>query len=201
MRTHRYIWALAVALLASCADYGAPDEVLYGVAVFSQPAPGFDPGPIGTYYVETDATKVGDDPANPTTIDLTLPTYQPILDAVDANMQALGYAKRLTRPTGADANTAVIRLAVLSGTAAVYYSGYWCSYWYYYSCYYDYSYAGSYKYGTIMLDMGTIRPSDGKLGSAWVAGIYGVATSVPYDVSRIVDGINRAYGQSPYLAR
>ena len=53
MRNHRYLWALAAALLASCADYSVPDSVLYGAAVFTQPAPGFNPaGQNLTYYLD-----------------------------------------------------------------------------------------------------------------------------------------------------
>jgi hypothetical protein len=204
MRTQRFIWALAAAaLVAGCADYGAPDEVLFGTAVFSQPKPGFDPATIGTYYIDTSAVVVGDDP-NPITgvgtIDLTNPTYSSILDAIDGNMQALGYAKRLTRPAATDAGNAVIKLAVLQGSAAVYYPGYWCDYWYYYSCYYNWYYGGSYAFGTVLLDMGGLR-IDQKIEEEWVAAVYGVATGIPYDVPRIVAGINRAYAQSPYLAR
>ena len=42
MRTHRWFGTLAVMVLAACGSYGAPDEVLFGEAVYSQGAPGFD---------------------------------------------------------------------------------------------------------------------------------------------------------------
>jgi hypothetical protein len=203
MRTHRHIWVLAAAaLVAGCADYGAPDEVLFGTAVYSQPKAGFDPQALGTYYLFTDAVVLGDTATiTPQTINLLLPQYAGILDAIDANMQGYGYRKTLILPPPAgEPGTATIRVAIMSGTAAVYYPGYWCDYWVYYSCYPNYSYAGSYKFGTVFVDMGGFR-TDGKLDSEWIGAVYGVATGVPYDTPRIVDGINRAYAQSPYLRR
>src|SRR5512139_3172552 len=85
MRTNRVFGALAVALLSSCADYGAPDEVLYGEAVFTQPAPGADfAGLAGTYYLDPTYTLVdGDDLSS-----VALPSS--IRTAIENNMAALG---------------------------------------------------------------------------------------------------------------
>lgn len=191
MRTHRTFWALAAALLASCADYGAPDEVLYGEAVFTQPRPGFDFAPLETYYLSPNYLHFdGEDPV----VD---PLPANVRTAIEANMASLGYT------AAADAPLADVQLSmtVLDGTAAVYYPGYWCDYWYYYYCYYDYYYAGSYQYGTAFLEMADVR--GGAAGDdvpvVWAAAVYGVATTATYDSGRVVEGLNRAFGQSPYL--
>lgn len=199
MRTHRHFWALAAALLAACGDYGAPDEVLYGTAVYTQPKPGLDPSSLGTYWLDPIAKIVEDDPQNP--------TFQPldpdIEAAIDQNMQGLGYAKdtSLTTPPAGTVGTVGLHVSVLKGTGAVYYPGYWCDYWYYYSCYYTWYYAGSYKYGTVMLEMASLAaPANAAADILWLAAMYGVQTSVAWDEQRVITAIDRAFNQSPYLS-
>src|SRR5512138_3974816 len=84
MRTHRYIGALAAALLlASCADYSVPDEVLYGSVVYTQPQPNFDFKTLNTYWLDPAAKVFENDPNNPTILDLTNTQYAGIVNAVD----------------------------------------------------------------------------------------------------------------------
>jgi hypothetical protein len=198
MRTHRWFWALAAALLASCAGYGAPDEVLYGNAVYTQPKPSFDFKPLGTYYLDPDYKLVED--ANSSNV--ALPSA--VIATIDQNMQALGYTKSadLASIVG-QAGAVGIKVSLLKGTGAVYYPGYWCDYWYYYSCWYDWTYAGSYVYGTVMLEMGDLsvgaNPPDGKLPILWLGAIYGVSGGATFDIPRVQAGIDRAFAQSQYL--
>ena len=42
----------------------------------------------------------------------------------------------------------------LFGSVALFYSDYWCSWYYYYYCYPTTSYAGSYNYGTLLIEAG-----------------------------------------------
>jgi hypothetical protein len=194
MRTRRYFWALAAALLASCYDYGAPDEVVYGEAVFTQPSPGFDFKPLTSYYLDPQYRLVDGDQVT----DVNLPSN--VATAIENNMQALGYTKVTALPPAGTPATVGLKVAVLKGAAAVYYPGYWCDYWYYYSCYYNWYYAGSYTYGTVVLEMGDLSaPAAGTLPVVWTGLVYGVASAGPVDSQRVVDGINRAFGQSPYL--
>src|SRR5512133_4300639 len=87
MRLHRCFWALATALLASCYSYGAPDEVLFGEAVYTQQAPGFDFKPLTKYYLDPSVNVMNDGNVG---LD-TLPAG--VISAIDANMSALGYTK------------------------------------------------------------------------------------------------------------
>jgi hypothetical protein len=112
-------------------------------------------------------------------------------------MARLGY-------TPAPLATAAVGLhvSILRGTGAVYYPGYWCDYWTYYGCYYSWAYAGSYRFGTVIFEMAQLQPPtplDQPIPILWTSAVYGVATSQPYDVQRVVDGLNRAFDQSPYL--
>lgn len=189
MRTYRWFATLAVAMLAGCGDYSAPDEVLFGEAVYTQQSPAYDFKPLNTYYLDPTMKVVEDSQAS----NETLPSS--VVAAIDANMQRLGY-------TAAPLASANVRLdtSLLKGTGAVYYPGYWCDYWYYYSCYYDWYYAGSYKYGTLILQMGDLStPANQPLQIRWVAGMYGVGETGAVNVQRGVDAINRAFAQSPYL--
>jgi hypothetical protein len=92
-----------------------------------------------------------------------------------------------------------LKITFLKGTVNVYYPGYWCSYWYYYSCYYSWSYAGSYNTGSMILEMGDLSSTSTQLPIAWLSATYGVAGSASYNVTLATQGVNRAFGQSPYL--
>ncbi|HET8541139.1 MAG TPA: hypothetical protein VFL83_14790 [Anaeromyxobacter sp.] len=208
MRIHRYLCALAAALLASCADYSVPDNVLYGEAVYTQPDPAFTGfKALDFYWLDTAVKVYEDDPDNPTLDDLT--DYPGIVSAIDANMEALGYTKLGAGPpidpafpSDGTAATAVLRVAVSKGTGEYWYGGYWCDPYYYYWCYYDWYYAGSYKFGTVMMSLNDFSVTAGPgttLPIRWIAAMYGVATTVGYDVQRIAGAIDVAFGQSQYL--
>ncbi len=203
MRTHRYFWALAAALLASCADYSVPDEVLNGTVVYTQPQPGFAfKGNVSKYWLDPIVKVWEDDPNTPAALlDLTDPQYSGLVNAIDTSMQALGYTKLTTKPLAGDTGATSIRLAVAKGTGTYWYGGYWCDPYYYYYCGYDWYYAGSYKYGTVMMSMTDFSNADiaTNVPIRWIAVMYGVATTTAYDLPRITDAVNRAFGQSQYL--
>ena len=201
MRTHRYFWALAAALLASCYDYSTPDEVLYGAAVYTQPAPSADFKALDTYYLDPMYKLADSDTITGVPVITDEPLPPTVGTAIDENMARLGYTKVDTLPAQGTAAAVGIKVIVLKGSADVYYTGYWCDYWYYYSCYYGGSYyAGSYDYGTVILEMGDLSVVSDVLPVLWLGAMYGVQTSTwGADIPRVVDGVNRAFAQSPYL--
>jgi hypothetical protein len=191
MRTQRGSGALAAALLAACGGYGAPDEVVYGEAVYSQGRPNSEFRPLGTYFLDPTVKIVEDTQITPD------PTPMPaeIKNAIDTNMAALGW-------TPADLATAdaAINVSLLRGTGQVYYPGYWCDYYSYGGCYYSWYYAGSYRFGSViteMIDLSVAEPAQAQV--LWTSQVYGVATTPQYDLVRVVSGLNRAFAQSPYL--
>ncbi|MGC3999298.1 MAG: hypothetical protein QM767_18405 [Anaeromyxobacter sp.] len=191
MRSHRHLWVLVAALVAGCGDYGAPDSVVYGTAVYTQPKPGFDFNQDLTsnaYFLDP-LLKIQEDQES-TTQDLPAN----VAAAINTQLQALGYTPVDTLGAAAVG----VKVSVLKGTGTVWYPGYWCDYWYaYYGCYYDWYYAGSYKFGTVILEMGDLTaPDNGKLPILWLSAIYGVATTPTNDSQRVVDGIDRAFAQS-----
>ncbi len=204
MRTHRYFWALAAALLASCADYSVPDEVLYGSVVYTQPEPGFTfKGNVSSYWLDPAVKVYEDDPNVPSDVlNLNDSQYSGLVSAIQTNMKALGYGDPLpAKPTAGDTGATVLRMAVAKGTGTYWYGGYWCDPYYYYWCYYDWYYAGSYKYGTIMMSLSDVSNPDpgANIQIRWIAAMYGVASTPGYDIPRVADAINRSFGQSRYL--
>ncbi len=207
MRTHRYFWALGAVLLASCYDYSTPDSVVNGAVVITQQNPSFDYAGATHYYLDPIANVVENDPQTPTPLDLRNAPYNQILTAIDTNMQAAGFAKKdwptvggVPAPEPPQGGNAVgLKVTVLKGTVNVYYPGYWCDYWYYYSCWYNWSYAGSYNTGTMIVEMGDLNATGTTLPVAWLAAVYGVAGGASYNITLATQGLDRAFGQSPYL--
>jgi hypothetical protein len=196
------LWVLPAFSLA-CGDYGAPDEVVFGELVATQPAASFDFGTLprgAAYYIDPTVKVLNDQVAS----EVQLPDA--VVNAIAANLNQLGYVQT------PDLNRADVglKMSALIGNTQVYYPGYWCDYWYWYSCYYSWTYAGSYSTGTAILDMGDLHsvrpPENTKLQVLWSAALYGVLSDYlgtggisAAGTQRVVDAVNRAFAQSPYL--
>jgi len=197
MKTRFLLAIAASAALAACGDYGAPDEVVYGVAVATVPSPGADFTGLGTYNLDTTVKVRKDGQDEPST-----PMPASVQTAIDDQMQAAGYT-----PTDAASADVGLSLTYITNSVDYYYSGGYCDIWYgYYGCYYPPVYAGSYRYGTAILTMVDLSaPPSGStpFPGLWSSFMYGVVTeyagSAAYNTSRLVEGVNRAFEQSPYL--
>ena len=202
MKLRRMLWILPAALLA-CADYGAPDEVVYGTVVYTQPRSGFDFStelpPGATYYLDTTMNLVSETGVT------TAAMPAPVQTAIRTNLGALGYVEDASGSPLDNADVG-LKMSVLVGDVDVFYPGYWCGYWYWYYCGYGgWYYAGSYTVGMAILEMGDIRTPPADPGVAlpivWSALMYGVAyDSTTTAVQRVADATNRAFAQSQYLS-
>jgi len=196
MKLRLPLLALAGLTLAGCAyDYSAPSEVVNGVAVYTHPigSPTFT---YGTYTLDTTVThRDNGDPV----ADVAMPAA--VQAAIRAQMTALGYTEAATV---AEAQVG-LQMGLATGDVAVFYSGGWCDYYYYwYGCYYPPVYAGSYQVGFALLGMVDLTsPPAGGIATPfpplWSASMYGVTNGFPTDVNRMVEAVNRAFTQSPYL--
>lgn len=194
---NRYLLATAAALtLAGCADFGAPSDVVNGVAVYTAKAATADFTPLATYNLDTTVRVRKDGVDQP---DATMPAA--IKAAIDAQMVAAGYTA--AGPTTADIG---MKLTYVTNSVDYYYSGGWCDIYYgWYGCYYPPVYAGSYRYGTAILNMIdlTVPPdTNTPFPGIWFTVLYGVVSDYPtpgYSTDRAVEAINRAFEQSPYL--
>lgn len=200
MRIRHLLATTAVVALAACGDYGAPDEVVYGVAVYTQPTAGADFTTYGTYYLDPQVKVKKDGQDQPAT-----PMPASVKSAIDTQMAAAGFT------AAADAASADVGLsmAYITNSVDYYYSGGYCDIYYgWYGCYYPPVYAGSYRYGTAFLSMTdlTVAQAPGTpFPGLWFSALYGVVAdygpgSSNYNTSRLVEGINRAFDQSPYLS-
>ena len=200
MRMRQLLLTAAAAALAACST-SAPDEVVQGVAVYTQPAPGLDIaslGPSPTFFLDPSVTirSNGQDQAPGSITDAV---FQPVATAIVRDMEAAGY----TQSTTVNGATVGLQLGVAKATQDYYYSGGWCDIYYgWYGCYYPPVYAGSYSYGVgilAMVDL-TAQPAAGQpFPNLWGAFIYGVSTGAT-NSSRLASGVDRAFSQSPYLA-
>lgn len=131
-----------------------------------------------------------------------------ILAAVESNMLKLGFTEEAV-PTDAD----VLMLVAATARQEVGYSGYgWGSYWGWYYPYppswgwgwYPWYGGGStvytYRVGTLFIQMLDPARADStleKVPTVWVGALNGIADGAVEQ--RIVDGIDQAFEQSPYL--
>lgn len=136
-----------------------------------------------------------------------------ILNQIESNMSARGYAREDS--TAAEAPDLFIGVDVFaidnSGVAWVPGGGWWGGYYppgwgwgwggWYYPPYYPVGY--SYKTGTVLINMAdpnaTDDPED-KVKIVWFGGLDGLlSSSTASNESRVKQGIDQAFDQSPYL--
>jgi hypothetical protein len=211
---------LAAVAAAACGGYTAPDEVVLGTSVYTQPKPAADGGvfdfkslgnPRSTFYL---------DPLVESWSDGVQGVSTPITSAADTtietNMVAYGY-DRVGKGQSAPPTSGVdvgLKLAHIKNSYTYYYS-YCGSYWYgWYGCYPAWGYAGSYSTVTVIMMMVDLRAganqtpppptSDGGVlvperSVLWVNGNYAIDQGSTLNQANLNEALNRAFAQSLYL--
>ncbi len=163
----------------------------------------FNFGAARTYSVPTQVVYINGPDAGVSDI-VPAQIQQAVIGSIQSNMNARGYTQ--VQPS---ANPDLIATAAIAKVTniGVYYP-YWCYYWgWYYPCYgggyyppYYPPVVTSYTVGTVIVDLGTAVPSANKYNGVWTAVLRGVAaSSTTTNATLIVNGINQAFEQSPYL--
>jgi hypothetical protein len=200
----------SAALLASCGDYSAPDSVVNGVAVITLHSATATWADYSTYSIDETVTVV--DATGTIQQTCTVPGAQ-IAAVIRDQMTSRNYAEL---PWGQTTDLQ-FKLTAFLGSQDVYYAD-WCSWYGYYYCYPGWTYAGSYKFGTLVIDMGDVLHSTpppvggsvGELPLTWTAAQYGILSSYYAGCSgngsginwaKITEAVNRAFDQSPYIQR
>jgi hypothetical protein len=206
----------ATAALAGCYVPSAPDEVLYGNVVatnYKQDA-NFAAYPN---VLLNDTIAVIDDTG--TGISWKPGVEAGIIDQIRQNLIERGYTE-FVDAAGAGPDTLKVGAYAMFGSVALFYSDYWCSWYYYYYCYPTTSYAGSYNYGTLLIEAGkdlytpgqppvTVPPGGQPPFSTlvWTSATYGVlaggnsiSTASP-GYQKVLGSIDQAFAQSPYFTR
>ena len=156
----------------------------------------FDFASKGTYAIPDKIVKItgnlveGEDPEF-----VQEPYNTQILDLIESEMSDLGWTKA-GDPENADLT---LLPAVWSNTTIVYYYDYWC--WYYpYYCGWGYYYptATSYTTGTFIMSLVAAGDEYLEPSTVWTGAINGLVSGT-FELSRVTNGIDQAFEQSPYL--
>ena len=156
----------------------------------------FDFASKGTYAIPDKIVKItgnlveGEDPEF-----VQEPYNTQILDLIESEMSDLGWTKA-GDPENADLT---LLPAVWSNTTIVYYYDYWC--WYYpYYCGWGYYYptATSYTTGTFIMSLVAAGDEYLEPSTVWTGAINGLVSGT-FELSRVTNGIDQAFKQSPYL--
>ncbi|GMU58426.1 MAG: hypothetical protein AMXMBFR34_01890 [Myxococcaceae bacterium] len=198
-------FAFAV-VLGACGP-SAPDSVVNGIVVITQDSPSTDFKALRTFALPTQVKLVAQAPPGPKDWTADVPN---LLSAVEANLVAKGYAKHSGTATSADFGVTV---SAILGTEEEYFTGVWCDYCFWYpgtpycgaQCSWDFSYIGDYRYGTLIIELHefTTPPPDAgaRVKTHWSAALYSVLPDTGYDAAKAKEAIDRAFSQSPRVAR
>lgn len=208
----------AVLLLFGCGLEPADNSEDLDVVV-TAPAQGADFRQVTTYALPTEVPliKQSDVEAEPVEAKLDATLQAAILDTVNQNMSRLGY-RRVENPEQGKPDVFLEVSAIATQSLDVYYSS-WSTYWgSYYAPWYGTYYGAGWapvvtpyvvesSFGTVLINMTNPNapdPASQKIPTLWVAAVNGVLNDaiVPGGgTARVVDGINQAFAQSPYLTR
>lgn len=124
----------------------------------------------------------------------------PILQAIDRNMQALGWAK-----VGINAEPDLV-LTPAGMKSTTYFYSYWYDWWYggwypgwgwYYPPYYTVSSYTTGSFIMVLADPNLDNPV-GRTTPFWLGASNGLLSGA-YDLNRVTEAIDQAFAQSPYL--
>ena len=201
--------ALAALALASCGDYFAPDSVVFGNIVATQHAAAVNWSGYTTYSINPTVTVVD---GTGTVMQTCTVDGTQLAANLKTLMEGRGYLPVDWNGTPATTISDLqLQMTAMIGDQDVYYTD-WCGWYGYYYCYPGWTYAGSYTFGTLVVDMGdrqnvgtdNVIPlvwTDANYGvlASYYAGCVGSGTSVNW--ARINSAITRAFEQSPYIQK
>jgi hypothetical protein len=184
-----------ILLMVSC----YPDDTMYYEdtdLVYTNYTETFDFASKGTYAMPDKIVKVTGNLTEGQAPEYVQEPYNTqILNEIESNMTALGWTK-VEDPANADLT---LFPAVWTNTTVVYWYDYWCWYYYYY-CGWGWYYPSYSTYTTGTMIMGLIAAGEEYVEPAnvWTGAINGLLSGT-YDISRVKNGIDQAFKQSPYL--
>jgi hypothetical protein len=170
----------------------------------------FDFGAVTTFAMRDTIVQLNEDASD--AIDISRDFDADILDKVRANLVALGWteldAAAIAGGQTPDVGVANLVTASQNTTWWVGGGGGWC---WYYPCYPGWGWgwppyvgASTYSAGTyflVMLDTesGDVTDPDADFDGVWGAAMDGLLSSTTSNVTRLLEGIDQAFTQSPYL--
>jgi hypothetical protein len=195
MKRNLILIASLALLLVSCypGEIDSYDEL---DIVYTNYTESFDFASKGTYALPDKIVKVTGNLAEDELPEYVKEPYNTqMLQQIEENMTALGWTK------AADPESADLALfpAVWTNTTVVYWYDYWCWYYYYY-CGWGYYYPTytSYTTGTFVMTLVAYGDEYVDPTSVWTAAVNGLVSG-SYNATRVTNGIDQAFEQSPYL--
>ena len=168
--------------------------------------PDADFGSYQTYYISDTISLETTNPDDSIWFDASA---KQLVDAVKANMSAMGYT---FVSKGAQPDLGLVLGVVKDLNLGVIYPGWWYGYWGYWGgCYWGYcGYPPYYPWygmiytiptGTLILDMLDLKnaTTEGKLGVRWGSVMSGGLGLTGNDLALGISAIDQAFAQSPYL--
>lgn len=200
MKKNLILIAFAIGVVfSSCRNYPDYESLTYKAIVVTNHDPKSDFSQYKTYFLPPFVGTITDNPLDSI---LSGDVGDPILNAIDKNMQSRGFVK-VNKSDSADIGIGVVTLS--STYVGYYYPGYWWGYGYgYYGGYYPYypySYSYSYTTGSMAVDLIDLKNADkasNRVNILWTSfsnGILGYSNSV----TLATDAINQSFTQSPYI--
>jgi hypothetical protein len=205
-------WLLLPALLfalVSCYP-GQPEDISQLDTVVTLYDDTVDFTSFSTYAMPDSVNHFCPDSTGQSCIDVSRQFDQLMLQTVATNMQALGYTREFNPSPGNEPDV-LITVAVTASKNWIVSGGYpWYPWWGWYPCcwgpgwnpwYPPYWTASSYEVGTILITMVDVDGAASEnIPVSWTGILNGLlGTQASATQSRIVDGINQAFDQSPYL--
>jgi hypothetical protein len=206
---------ISLAMCPACIDYPDSSERVNDTVVYTFYDSATDFGAHRTFAISDDVTIFrADESGNVSREPLDPGSASTLVAQVTQQMESRGFV-RVSREATPSLG---LSLSVLSGEVTGYYYSYWSNYWGYYGSYYyvPYVYKYDYQTGTLAIEATDLQRADARrpaapegdagpsvaaqLQIAWGSLIYGVASDTSaQNVQRAVEGIDRAFAQSPYL--
>ncbi len=206
MKRTKFVLGLLIAVFAlsasvtlfSCYPYGSTNPVDYDVYLTLHKTDLTSYKNYRTYIMRDSVAHVSDG----TSGTITRAYDNTILSKVASNMASLGYT-RLTNL--ADTATADLIVSTALTNSTTYYVDYYYpgGYWGYgYGYYYPWTTVYSVSMGSVlvtMIDKKSYQPGTNKSPAVWMGILNGAAGDPSTAATRISDGINKVFAQSPYL--
>lgn len=208
-RAGRWLGLVVLALgIASCYP-GQPEDIQQLDTALTLYDDTVDFTSFSTYAMPDSVNHFCPDTTGASCVDVTRDYDQLMLSTVAQNMQALGYTRDMN-PSETNPPDVLVTVAVTATDNWAVYGWPWYPWWGWYPCcwgpgwnpWYPSWGAVNYQTGTVLITMFNVDTADNdQIPAVWEGTLNGLlGTTASVTQTRLVNGINQVFDQSPYLA-
>jgi hypothetical protein len=203
--------ALLIAMFTACKKTPDLSKLSSAFVVATSRADNLDFSSYSTYHIPDTISFISNDRDDDDTL-IVGPTAEAVVAEIRKNMDARGYTF-VERPAYPDLAIRAIAIKQVN-TGVVYPPGWWwgypgypggCWYWGCYPPYYPvYPTVYSYTVGDFIMEMFDVKnlEANNNLQAIWIGQAGGVLSSTSAtNLDRVLDGVNQAFTQSPYIKK